>query len=486
MATTLAACAVGPTYHRPAAPLTSGYALKGSPSPTAPAPASGGEAQRFFEGRDIPGAWWSLFKSPQLNELIERGLRHNPSLEAAQAALRQANEALKAQRGALYPSVSAEYQALRARESGAEVGEPQIPSFLYTLNSASVNVSYTLDVFGGIRRQVEALQAQSDYQRHLLEASYLSLTANIVTAAVAEASLRAQIDATEHIVRLQQSELDITRRRLSAGAASRADVLQQQAALDATLAALPALRSQLAQERTLLAAYVGDFPADYAGAEFTLDSLALPLDLPLSVPSKLVEQRPDVQEYAALLHQATAQVGVATANLLPQITLTGSYGGVATQYSQVFSPSSAIWNLVGGITQPLFNGGGLTHQRRAALAAAQEAAANYKNTVITAFQNVSSTLYALQSDAETFAAQSEALGAADAALKLTEAQYRSGGASHLQVLIAEQTYQSAVVALVKARAQRLADTAALFQALGGGWWNRPGLVDAADCCKESL
>ncbi len=344
------------------------------------------------------------------------------------------------------------------------------------MNSASVNVSYTLDAFGGIRRQVESLQAQAESQRFALEASYLSLTANIVTAAVAEASLRAQIAATEDIARAQQTQLDITQARVNAGGASRADVLQQQAILQSTLATLPLLRSQLAQQRNQLAAYTGTLPADYAGAEIHLDSLTLPADLPVSVPSAFVEQRPDVRQYSALLHQATAQIGVATANMLPQLTLTGSYGGVATKFSDVFNSSSVVWNLIGGVTQPIFKGGQLTHQRRAAVAAAQAAAANYQATVITAFQNVSNTLYALQADAEALAAQTTAERSAAESLTLVQAQYKSGGASYLQVLTAEQTEQNAAVALVKARAQRFADTAALFQALGGGWWNRTDLT----------
>jgi NodT family efflux transporter outer membrane factor (OMF) lipoprotein len=267
-------------------------------------------------------------------------------------------------------------------------------------------------------------------------------------------------------------QLDITKRRFDAGAASRADVLQQQATLQATLATLPPLRTQLAQERNQLAAYIGDFPSDYTGAEFNLDSLNMPQDLPVSLPSKLVEQRPDVREYSALLHQATAQIGVATANMLPQITISGSYGQDASKWANIFSPSSNVFSLIGSITQPIFKGGQLVHQRRAAVAGAQEAAANYQATVITAFQNVSNTLYALQGDADALAAQTTAERTAADSLALVQAQYKSGGASYLQVLSSEQTYQTAAIALVKARAQRYADTAALFQALGGGWWNR--------------
>src|SRR5712675_695302 len=469
----LSACAVGPNYKQPPAPETSGFVPAGAlPSATASAPVAGGNPQRFVDGLDIPGQWWSLFKSPELNALIERGLANSPTLEAAQAALRQANENVAAQRGAFFPSVTGSYQAERQKGSGAQFGQPGSGSFLYTLNSASVNVSYTLDAFGGVRRQVEALQAQADYQQFALEASYLSLTATIVTAAVTEASLRAQLAATEEIARSQQAQLEITQRRVNAGGASRADVLQQQSTLQSTLANLPVLRTQLAQERNLLATYVGALPADYGGAEITLDSLTLPQDLPVSLPSKLVEQRPDIREYSALLHQATAQIGVATANMLPQLTLSGSYGGIASKFSDMFSPSSAVWSAIAGVSQPIFKGGQLVHQRRAAIAAAQEAAANYKSTVITAFQNVSNSLYALQSDAEALAAETAAESSAAESLKLVQAQFKSGGASYVQVLTSEQSYQNAAVALVKARAQRYADTAALFQALGGGWWNR--------------
>jgi NodT family efflux transporter outer membrane factor (OMF) lipoprotein len=470
----LAACAVGPDFKAPEAPRNAGFAPPGQIAPvTTAAPLPGGQAQRFVDGLDIPGQWWTLFQSAQLNALIERALKNSPTLQAAQAALRQANETAAAQRGSYYPSVSGTAESQRQKASGAAFGIPGFPaSYYYNVQTASVNVSYTLDAFGGTRRQVEAVQAQAEYQRFALEASYLTLTANIVAAAVNAASLRAQISATEDIARSQQRQLYITQRRFAAGAASRADVLQQQATLQATLATLPSLRSQLAQQRNQLAAYVGDFPSDYTEGEFNLDSLNMPQDVPVSLPSKLVEQRPDVREYSALLHQATAEIGVATANMLPQITLSGSFGQTASTWANIFSPSSNVYSLLGSITQPIFKGGQLLHQRRAALAAAQEAAANYQATVINAFENVSNTLYALQSDADTLAAQATAERSAAESLTLVQAQYKSGGASYLQVLSSEQTYQTAAIALVKARAQRYADTAALFQALGGGWWNR--------------
>jgi NodT family efflux transporter outer membrane factor (OMF) lipoprotein len=444
-----------------------------------------GHAQRFVEGLDIPGQWWTLFQSAQLNALIERGLKNSPTLEAAGAVLRQANETLAATRGSYFPSVSAAAGVQRQKVPGASFGAP-VQSIMYTLNNATLNVSYTLDAFGGIRRQVESLSAQAEYERYALEAAYLSLTANLVTAAITEASLRAQLAATQDIADSQRKQLQITQRRLNAGGASRVDVLQQQAILQSTLATLPPLRSQLAQQRNLLAAYVGSLPADYMGPEFNLDSLTLPADLPVSLPSKFVEQRPDVREFSALLHEATAQIGVATANMLPQITLSGSYGGEAASFSNVFSPASAIWSLAASATQPIFKGGQLLHQRRAAVAAAEQAAANYRATVITAFQNVADTLYALEADAETLAAETLAERTSAESLALVQAQYKSGAANYLQVLSAEQTYQSTAVALVKAKAQRYADTAALFQALGGGWWNRSDVAANTDFRKRPM
>jgi NodT family efflux transporter outer membrane factor (OMF) lipoprotein len=470
----LSSCAVGPDFKAPEAPHDARFVAAGQlPLETAATALPGGEAQRFVDGQDIPGQWWTLFQSAQLNALIERALKNSPTLESAQAALRQAKEITAAQRGSYYPSVSGALEAQRQKASGAAFGVPGFPaSYFYNLDTAQVNVSYTLDVFGGTRRQVESLQAQAEYEQFALEASYITLTANIVTAAVNEASLRAQIAATEQISQSQQAQLGIVTRRLSAGGASRADVLQQQAVLQTTLASLPLLRSQLAQQRNQLAAFLGSLPAEYTDADFELDSLTMPLDLPVSLPSKFVEQRPDVREYSALLHAATAQVGVATANMLPQITLTGSYGQASPTVDNLFAASSNVWNVIGTLTQPIFKGGQLKHQRRAAVAAAQEAAANYRATVVVAFQNVSDTLYALNADADALAAQSLAERTAAESLTMVQAQYQSGAASYVQVLSAQQNYQTAAVALIKARAQRFADTAALFQALGGGWWNR--------------
>jgi len=466
-----AGCAVGPDYKQPAAPLGSGYAHDAvSANATGSVPTPGGNAQTFVSGLDIPGQWWTLYHSKELDQLINQALTHSPTLAAAQAALREANENTAAEGGSFYPSLSANFSPARERISGATEGLPYNP--IYTLYGASVNVSYTIDAFGGIRRQVEQLQAQAEYEQFALQASYLSLTSNIVTAAINEASLRAQISATEDIIKAERSQLDIIARQVKAGAASRADVLQQQSTLASTEATLPALRSQLVQQRNQLATYVGVLPADYDGTAFNLDDLVLPDTLPVSLPSQLVAQRPDIRQYAAQLHQATANIGIATANMLPQVTLTGSYGSQSLSLDKVFSPASLVWSLVGSITQPVFEGGALRHKRSAAEAAAQEAAANYQGTVLAAFQNVSNVLYALQADADALQANLTAEQSAAESLTITQSRFRSGADTYVQVLTAQQSYQTAAISLVKARAQRYADTAALFQALGGGWWHQ--------------
>jgi len=467
-----AGCAVGPDYKQPAAPLGSGYAPDAlAASTTVSAPTPGGNAQTFVSGLDIPGQWWTLYHSKALNQLIAQALTHSPTLESAQAALREADENVAAAGGSFFPSASVGFNPAREKISGATEGLSYNP--IYTLYGASVNVSYTVDAFGGTRRQVEQTRALAESQQFVLEASYLSLTSNIVTAAINEASLRAQIAATEDIVKAEQAQLDIIKRQVHAGAASRADVLQQQAALSSTQATLPALRSQLVQQRNQLATYVGVLPADYDGAAFNLDDLVLPDQLPVSLPSQLVAQRPDIRQYAALLHQATANIGVATANMLPQVTLTSSYGRESLSLDKLFSPASLVWSLAGSITQPIFQGGALKHKRSAAEAAAQEAAANYRGTVLAAFQNVSNVLYALQADADALQSSLTAEQSAAESLSITQTRYRSGADTYVQVLLAEQTYQNSAISLVKARAQRYADTAALFQALGGGWWHQP-------------
>jgi NodT family efflux transporter outer membrane factor (OMF) lipoprotein len=467
----LSACAVGPDFAVPPAPQVSGYTPEGQPAATVSVDIAGGATQKFDTGRDIPGEWWKVFHSKELDGLIAEALQANPSLQAAQAALWQAKENLYAQEGHLMPSLDANGSATRQQFSPAEFGGAGAP-FIFNLFQTTVNVSYTPDVFGGQRRLIETQSALADYQRFQLEATYLTLTSNVVTAAVQEASLRGQIDATLDIIKSETDQLTVVRNQFDAGAAARTDVLTQQSAVATTQATLPPLQKQLEQQRHLLLTLIGRFPNDARNDHLTLASLRLPTDLPVSLPSQLVEQRPDVRASQAQLHQASAQIGVAIANRLPQFTLTGDYGSAAVTTAALFTPGALIWSAAASGTQPLFHGFTLLHQQRAAEAAYDQAGAQYRSTVLTAFQNVADALRALQFDAATLKAQRAALRDASETLDLARGQYRLGAITYLILLNAQNSYQQARLAVVQAQAARYADTAALFQALGGGWWNR--------------
>lgn len=474
----LVGCKVGPNFTAPTAPATSWYTETSLPARTVSAEVPGGAGQTFLVGRDIAGDWWALFHSPQVNALVVRALAANPDVAAAQATLREARENTRAEQGSLFPQLTA--NALAERERNTLLSP--VPS-TYSVVTGTLDISYTLDVFGGIRRQVEQLGAQADYDRFELEGTDLTLVANVVDAAILEASLQAQIDATNAIVKAYTAALNLTQRRLELGGVSRVDVLQQQSLLDAELATLPGLQKQLEQERNQLAVYLGELPSQYAMPTLRLAGLTLPGELPVSLPSSLVEQRPDIQAYAALLHAATANIGVATANMLPQITLTGEYGGSGSSLANMFTPAGIIWSIAGALAQPVFEGGTLLARRRAAEAAAEVAAAQYSSTVNTAFQNVANSLVAIRRDAETLAADLVTVKTAAASLAVAQGQYTAGSNTYLNVLNAEQADQSARLTLISARAARFTDTVALFEALGGGWWHRADVdPQVARCC----
>ena len=319
---------------------------------------------------------------------------------------------------------------------------------------------------------MESLKAQADSQRFQLEATYLTLTSNVVAAAVQEAALRGQIAATKRIIEIQSQSLELLQRQYALGQVASSDVAAQEAALAQSQATLPPLEKQLAQQRDLLARLVGRFPSETIAEEFELSSLQLPQELPVSLPSKLVAQRPDVRSAEEQLHSASAEIGVSIANRLPNITLSANVGSSATAISQLFTSGTGFWALAANLTQPIFQGGTLLHRQRAAEAAYDQAAAQYRSTVLTAFQNVADTLHAIQSDADALKAAVAAERAAAKSLAIARSQLELGDISYLALLNAEQTYQQAMINLVQALANRYADTAALFQALGGGWWNR--------------
>ncbi|HNY64942.1 MAG TPA: efflux transporter outer membrane subunit [Deltaproteobacteria bacterium] len=468
----LAGCAVGPDFTPPAAPEAQGYTAEPLPQRTVSTPTPGGEEQKIGFTRDIPGEWWELYRSRPLDELIRRALQNSPTLAAAQAALRESREYYAAGRGAYFPWVDAGASVLRQKASGAASLQPGASTSPFTLYSASVNVTYSLDLFGGMRRELESLQALVDYQAFQLEGARLSLASNIVTTAVSEASIRGQIAAIREIVRIQEEGLAVVERQFGLGAVSRADVLAQRAQLAQTKAMLPDLEKALDLTRNRLAVLTGQLPGQADLPEFTLDALALPDELPVTLPSELVRQRPDIRASEALLHSASAQVGVATANLYPDITISGSIGSQAIRSGDLFGAGSAFWSLGAGLLQPVFRGGQLTALRRAAVAAYDQSASLYRETVLRAFEDVSNVLRALDADARTLKAQAEAQAAAAESLELARKQFALGSASYLTLLNAQRQEQQARIALVEARAVRYADTAALFQALGGGWWNR--------------
>jgi NodT family efflux transporter outer membrane factor (OMF) lipoprotein len=465
-------CAVGPNFKRPAAPNVPSYTPTLPTTTTSSPNVAGGEAQTFAQGRDIPGDWWTLFHSKPLNDLIERSLKNNPDLKSAQAALLVARENVLAQRGAYYPGVSGSFSATRAKTSEEISPVPSFTTFQYSLFTPEVSVSFAPDVFGLNRRTVESLKAQQEQARFVLAATNITLSSNVVAAAIQEASLRAQIDATNELIKINTNMLDILRKQFEKGYVGRLDVAAQEAQLAQVAATLPPLLKQLAQQRDLLTALSGGFPSEDLIEKFELSSLQLPQELPLSLPSKLVEQRPDVRQAEENLHSASALIGVARANRLPSFNLTGDIGSMALAFGNIFSAGNGFRDVGASVTQPIFQGGTLMHRERAARAAYVQADEQYRSTVLTAFQNVADTLHALEQDADGLKAAVAARDAAKVTLDLTTRQMQVGYVSYLALLNAEQAYQQAVINLVQAQSNRYADTAALFQALGGGWWNR--------------
>jgi NodT family efflux transporter outer membrane factor (OMF) lipoprotein len=469
----LSACAVGPNFKRPAPPAATGYGSASQQGQTATAETDGGNVQHFVAGMDIPAQWWTLFQSRKLDHLIEQALQANPNVGAAQAALRQAHELYSVQRTSFFPTVQGSFSADRSKFPTNTLTNPTVTtSSIYSLYTAQLTLSYAPDVFGATRRQVEIAKAEEQSNRFALEATYLTLSSNVVVTAVQEASLRGQIVATERLLELQHEMTGMVQRQRSLGSASDLDLLAQQSAEAQTAQTLPPLQKQLGQTRDALTALLGRLPSDEPQETFRFDELTLPADLPVTVPSKLVEQRPDVRQAEENLHAASAAVGVALANMLPQFAINADLGSSALKLGQLFTPYTGFWDAGASLTQTLFDAGALLHKRRAADAALDEAAAQYRAAVILACQNVADTLRALQADADALKAGAEADRAAKRTFDLAQRQRALGTISMVAVMNAEQAYLQAELALVLAQANRYSDTAGLFQSLGGGWWNR--------------
>jgi NodT family efflux transporter outer membrane factor (OMF) lipoprotein len=473
-------CVVGPNFQKPPAPVVSGYTPDPLPAATVSSPTPGGEAQRFVADQDVPGQWWALFGSPTLNALMDEALKNNPDVAAQQAALRAATETWRAQKASMWPTASASYNLLDQQVSRTLSPPLNSNDYVYALHTPQLSLSYTPDVFGELKRQAEGVEAQAEAQRFTTEATYLTLTSNLVAAVIQEASLRDQIDAAQGSIDSDTAILKLMRRQQALGEISTADVAAQEATLAQAAQTLPPLQKALGQQRDLVADLTGRFPSQSPADGVTLASLRLPPDLPTSLPSKLVEQRPDVRAAEANLHAASAGVGVAIAARLPSFTLAATAGAEALTFNSLFSPQAEFWTLGANVAQPIFDAGALRHKQRAAEASFDQSKAQYRSTVLSAFQNVADTLQALDQDARTLKAAAETRAATIHSLDLARRQLAAGQIGAIPVLNAEQADQTAAGALAQARAARLADTAALFQALGGGWWNRRDILETTE------
>jgi NodT family efflux transporter outer membrane factor (OMF) lipoprotein len=468
----LTGCAVGPDFTTPLPPAVTSFL---SQIPVAGLP-NGDHVpgQTVARGSDIPARWWELFRSPPLNDLIEQAVIHNPDLRAAEAAVRIAEANALAQRGTLFPVVAADFDASRQKVASQSLTTNAASGAdLYSLHTAQVSVNFVPDVFGGNRRQIETLDALVDVQAFQREGIYLTLTANVAVAAILEASLRGQLDATRRLIGIQTDLLNILRRQYDRGQIALPDVVAQETALAQAKLLLAPLQKQLAQQRDLIAFLTGRFPSEAVATAFQLRSFRLPGKLPVGIPADLVRQRPDVRVAEANLHANSAQIGVAIANRLPQITLTGNAGSTATAISQLFTPGTGFWMIAGNVAQTVFDAGTLENKQRAAEAAYDQATSQYRAVVLTAFQNVADALRALQADARAVEAATDAERSANRSIDLVRRQVEQGQVSIPILLAAQQAYLQTSLARVQAEAARLADTVALFQALGGGWWNRP-------------
>jgi len=463
----VAACTVGPDFTPPAKPPEQSY------TPGGAAEKSAGD-QQFALGQKITGDWWTLYRSAPLSSVLEQAVAGNRTLTAAKATLAAAQEQVNVARGGLYPQIDLNASAQRQKNNGSQLGLPRLPPQFppyFNLYRVGPTVSYALDVFGETRRAIEESEALADAEDFQLDAAYLTLTGNAVMQALTIASLRAQLATVDGIIADDQRNLDLVQTEVRAGVATQLDIetATSQLATDRTL--LPPLRQQLAVAQHALAVLVGKAPADWVAPDFDLDKILLPQDLPLSLPSELVRQRPDLLAAEAQLHAASAAIGVATAQLYPSINLSAALTQQAISVDSLFHGASTIWTVAGGLTAPIFHGGELEARRRATEDQFNATLATYEQTVLQAFGQVADVLEALGHDAELLADQQRALTAAESSLNLTRRSYSIGSVGILQVLDAQRLVEQARLGYVRAKAQRYLDTAQLFVAMGGGWWN---------------
>ena len=460
----LSACSVGPDFVRPEAPKVNRYNHGGDPKETI---ALEGVAQHFNYGSLPVANWWQLFNSAQLDSAVTQGLADNPGLQAAQASLRQSQNNLRAGSGIFYPQLSATFSQSREKNSPAVSGS-SLSGSIFNLSTLSASVSYALDIFGGQRRALEGLAAQVDQQRAITLGTYMMLSGNIVNTCIAMAAYQAEIDAMEELIALEKEQIGIAEKQFQAGITLYASVLALRSQLEALDATLPPLRQKLSQSEHLLATLEGKTPAELQPKKIMLTEISLPRQLPLSLPSELVRQRPDIMAAEAQLHAASATIGVATAALFPSFTLNANYGQSSQMTSSLFEGKSNVWGAGTNITAPIFNGGTLMSRRKAAVDAYQQSFASYRQTVLAAFAQVADIVRALEHDAEVTQIQSQAVKDTRLAMDLVTDNYKAGLVNYVQVLAADMQYRKARISYLQAQAQQLQDTTALFVALGGG------------------
>ncbi len=463
----LSACAVGPDFVRPAAPDVTQYTT----DQVIETVAADGQTQRFSSGAAMAANWWRLFNSTQLDAMLEQAVANNATLQAAEARLRQSQDILRAGHGVFFPQIGAQLGASRERNAPAQQGL-QTQGTIFNLVTLSGTINYALDVFGGERRAIEGMQAQSDYQRHQSQAAFLALSANVVNTAIARAGYGAQLRATRELIALEDQQLQAIEVQVRAGTSPYANVLSQRGLIARNEATLAPLEQKFDQSAHLLATLQGVLPSTASLPDIDLSALTLPLDLPLSLPSDLVRQRPDILSAEAQMHAASADIGVATAAMFPSFKLSGSYGAVGSSIATMSKGSDKFWNIGPSVAIPIFSGGSSWFGRRAAIDAHQAAQATYRQTVVSAFAQVADALTALEHDAQALQAQVDAQRAAAEALQQLQANYRAGLVSYVDVLTADVQFHDASIACLQAVALRLQDTVALFVALGGGWWNQ--------------
>lgn len=468
----VAGCTVGPDFTAPSAPENKAYEKK--PLPELTVLDKNETEQHIALGKKISGDWWHLLRSSQLDQVLQQAIAGNLTLVAAQASLNQAREAVNQAAGANYPQLDFAGTAARQKLNFANSGLKGFPPAIFNFYSLGPTLNYALDVFGGIKRQIEQQQALAQFQDYQVDAAYLTLTGNAVSQSLVIASARAQIKAVESIIADDERNLELVRREYREGVIGQPDVELAASQLASDRIQLPPLRQQLDVARHALAILVGKSPADFTPPDFDLTDLTLPEELPVSLPSELVHQRPDLLAAEAQLHAASAEVGVATAQLYPNVTLTASMAQAVMTPGEFFNPMNNVWSFGAGLTAPLFHGGELEAQRRGAIAAFRGSLANYQQTVLQSFGQVADLLQGLAHDAESLNDERLALDAAESSLRLTRIAFSAGTVSTLQIIDAERLYEQALLGYTRAQAQRYIDTAQLFVAMGGGWWDWRG------------